>query len=72
MEDIKPYTTYQDVKKRTWVVVDIDYWGLHESKQELPQRVTLYRVGSIGELARPTYGEFMATIQNGQTKLIKQ
>lgn len=71
-EGIIPYTTYQDINRRTWVVVDIDYWGLHDSRQELPQRVTLYKVGSKAELARPTYAEFLRTIENNQMKLINQ
>lgn len=72
ISNIKRYTTYQDVKKRTWVLVDFDYWGLHETKQELPQRVTLYRVGSTAEFARPTYGEFIKSIEKNQMQLIKQ
>lgn len=47
---LKPFTTWVDVKERLWMLVDIDYWGLHESKQEHPQRVILKRIGSTDEV----------------------
>lgn len=71
MVNIKPYTTYKDVKQRTWVVTDIDYWGLHESKQELPQRVTLYKVGTKAHLERPTYGEFIRAIEKKRMQIVE-
>lgn len=48
--DLVPFTTWVDVKERVWMLVNIDYWGLHENKQEHPQRVILRRVGSISEI----------------------
>lgn len=49
-EAIKPFTSWVDVKDRLWMVIDIDYWGLHESRQETPQRIFLQRVGSSEDI----------------------
>lgn len=71
MSEIKPYTTYQDMKSRTWVVIDIDYWGYFDERQKEPQRVVLYQVGSNANLIRPNYLEFIHTLKNGQMWLSK-
>lgn len=62
--DVKPFTTYTDVKKRVWVVVDLDYFGIHKEFQNTIQAVKLYKVYSEQETVVLSYGEFLNHLEN--------
>ena len=68
---IKAFTTWVDAKDRLWMVVNIDYWGLHQSKQENPQRVIMKRIGSNEEV-NITAASFIEETDKGNMKQVEQ
>lgn len=67
----EPWTTYKDIKTRYWVVIDIDYWGLHETRQNSIQRVVMYQVGTLSKIERIPIGVFLNMVETKNMELYK-
>lgn len=59
-EQIKPFTTWRDIKGRLWVITSYYFANLEDA---LPTGITIYRVGSADERQFLDISEFAQMVE---------